>query len=133
MDDEQKYLGTLQEKYQQYSQEELNTMEKPQIQHSGFIQKHTKVLRMTDDGLIDGVNVFDPEVARLAKEWFQVFLFGLPPYSISMMMWRFLSAQNIMHPQVIVGAVANLIVLPVCLEVCTAWFGFLGSAGQELL
>lgn len=33
-----------------------------------------------------------------------------------------------MFPQVVVGVTANLIVLPLCLEIFTTWFGFLGSA-----
>ncbi|CAB9512011.1 toxin extrusion protein 1 [Seminavis robusta] len=70
----------------------------------------------------------DPLVAELAKTWFQVFSLGLPFYSLSMMMWRFLAAQGLMMPQVIVGAIANLVVLPLCLELCIKWFDFIGSA-----
>jgi Na+-driven multidrug efflux pump len=41
---------------------------------------------------------------------------------------KFLSAQNIMKPLVVVFVVSTAVVLPLCLQYLTAWFGFLGSA-----
>jgi multidrug resistance protein, MATE family len=45
-----------------------------------------------------------------------------------MVTWKFLAAQNVMMPLVIVGVFCCAVILPVSLDYSIQWFGFLGSA-----
>jgi MATE family multidrug resistance protein len=70
----------------------------------------------------------DVEAATVAHQWYQIYACGLPFYALYMVAWKFLSAQEIMYPLVLVCIVCCAIVLPLSLEFFTKWWGFLGSA-----
>jgi MATE family multidrug resistance protein len=70
----------------------------------------------------------DVEASKAAHQWYQIYACGLPFYALYMVAWKFLSAQEIMQPLVVVCIVCLAIVLPLSLEFFTNWLGFLGSA-----
>jgi MATE family multidrug resistance protein len=70
----------------------------------------------------------DYEVAREAHAWYRVYACALPFYALYMVTWKFLSAQEIMRPLVLVCLVCCGVVLPIALEACTRFLGFIGSA-----
>lgn len=68
------------------------------------------------------------EVATEAHSWYRVYACALPFYALYMVTWKFLSAQEIMKPLVLVCLACCGVVLPISLEVFTRILGFLGSA-----
>jgi MATE family multidrug resistance protein len=70
----------------------------------------------------------DPEASRYAAQWYRIYILYLPFYALYAVTWKFLSAQHIMRPLVVVCFLSTCVVLPLCLQYWTAWFGFLGSA-----
>lgn len=70
----------------------------------------------------------DPEAAFHASEWYRVFVYALPFVVLYQVTWKFLSAQHVMRPLIYVSVFSCLLVLPLALEYCTAYYGFVGSA-----
>jgi Na+-driven multidrug efflux pump len=70
----------------------------------------------------------DPDAARYAQQWYRIFVFSLPFNIVSNVMWKFLSAQHVMRPMILVSCICTFIVLPLGLEYFIHMFGFLGSA-----
>ena len=70
----------------------------------------------------------DPESSHQASRWYKMYALSLPFYALYMVTWKFLSAQDVMLPLVLVGVVNCLIILPLVLRLCTYCFGFIGSA-----
>jgi multidrug resistance protein, MATE family len=70
----------------------------------------------------------DPEAARLAVSWYRVFVLALPFSVVFTAASKFLSAQHVMRPLIVVSVLCTGVVLPLGLEVCTELMGFLGSA-----
>jgi multidrug resistance protein, MATE family len=70
----------------------------------------------------------DPEAARYAQQWYRIFVFSLPFAIVSNVMWKFLSAQHVMRPMILVSCFCTFLVLPLGLEFFINVFGFLGSA-----
>jgi len=70
----------------------------------------------------------DDEPAALATQWYQIYVLGLPFYALYWTTWKFLAAQEIMGPVLLVLSVACGIILPISLEFFINRFGFLGSA-----
>ena len=79
---------------------------------------------------MDPILVFlkqNPITSELATGYYRVLMIGLPFYILYAMQWKFLAAQEIMKPLLIVTVIACSLV-PLLLRLCVAWFGFLGSA-----
>lgn len=53
---------------EEYTENQLNQMEKPQIVQSSFIRQHSHLFEMTEDGLITGMKIFHSEIARLVNK-----------------------------------------------------------------
>eukprot|EP00980_Cylindrotheca_fusiformis_P004414 scaffold942_cov108-Cylindrotheca_fusiformis.AAC.1 len=70
----------------------------------------------------------DETAAAYAAEWYSIFVWSLPFCVLYNTVWKFLSAQHIMRPLIIVSVLACGIILPVGLEIMTTMYGFLGSA-----
>lgn len=70
----------------------------------------------------------NPEAASLAKSWYRIFVFSLPFSVVYNTTWKFLSAQHVMKPLIVVSILCTGVVLPLALELCTRRMGFLGSA-----
>jgi MATE family multidrug resistance protein len=70
----------------------------------------------------------DPEAAFHASQWYRIFALALPFSVVYNAVWKFLSAQHVMRPLIIVSLISCGIILPVALEFFTDKFGFLGSA-----
>lgn len=70
----------------------------------------------------------DEEASRLAAQWYRVYIFALPFYALYKVLWKFLSAQEIMMPLVGSMLISVVIILPVCLEWLVPIMGFRGSA-----
>lgn len=70
----------------------------------------------------------DKQVAHLAARWYIIYALSLPIYALYMVTWKFLSAQNVMHPLLLASITSSCVVLPLALEIGTRWAGFLGSA-----
>jgi len=75
----------------------------------------------------------DEETSALAAEWYRVYMFGLPFYALYNVAWKFLSAQEIMTPLVVVLVGTCGIVLPLALDRLVPWLGFIGSAFAILI
>ena len=69
----------------------------------------------------------DPVPSALAAKWYSIYLLSLPFYALYMVTWKFLSAQAIMTPLVVI-LIVTLLSLPLLLETFVTRFGFLGSA-----
>jgi hypothetical protein len=81
----------------------------------------------------DSIMVFvgeNPDAASHAQDYYRIFVYALPWYSIYNVTWKFLSAQEIMTPLVIVCLVCCIFVLPIGVFgfLQESWLGFLGSA-----
>lgn len=74
-----------------------------------------------------------PDVAMLAGEFYRVYALGFPLYIVFMMMWKFLAAQEIMIPLLVVIMVNCTVVLPLSLYWFIRWFGYLGAASALVL
>ncbi len=70
----------------------------------------------------------DSEAASLATSWYRIFVFSLPFSVVYNATWKFLSAQHVMRPLIVVSIICTGLVLPLGLELCTQLMGFLGSA-----
>ena len=75
----------------------------------------------------------DAKAAAVAQQWYRIYVFGLPFYALYMVTWKFLSAQEVMKPLVVVCLVCCLLILPVTLEFMTRWYGYVGSAWSIVL
>ena len=69
-----------------------------------------------------------PAPSALAAEYYRVYLLGLPFFVLYAMIWKFLTAQEITKPLVVVFVINCGIVLPLSLIYFVEWFGFIGSA-----
>jgi len=70
----------------------------------------------------------DEEASRHASDWYQIFVWSFPFSIVYNSIWKFLSAQHIMKPMILVSVISCGIILPLALDVLTNSFGFLGSA-----
>jgi multidrug resistance protein, MATE family len=75
----------------------------------------------------------DPEAAQHAQQWYRIFVFSLPFAIVSNAMWKFLSAQHVMRPMILVSCLCTFVILPLSLEFFIDVFGFLGSAVAYVL
>ena len=73
------------------------------------------------------------ETALLAAQWYRVYMYGLPFYAFYNVTWKFLSAQAVMFPLVVVLMATCGIVLPLTLHHLVPRFGFMGSAYSILI
>ena len=79
---------------------------------------------------MDPILVFlkqNPITSELATRYYRVLMIGLPFYILYTMQWKFLAAQEIMKPLLIV-TIITCGLMPLLLHLCVSWFGFLGSA-----
>lgn len=72
-------------------------------------------------------------ISSLASQWYRVYMCGLPFYALYNVTWKFLSAQEIMTPLIIVLIGTCGIVLPLALDQLVPMFGFIGSAFAILI
>lgn len=70
----------------------------------------------------------DPASAVQAWHWYQVYVWALPFYALYMITWKFLAAQAVMRPLVVVALLSGGVVLPLALRVFAHYFGFEGTA-----
>ena len=70
----------------------------------------------------------DAEASKHAHQWYQIYCFGLPAAICFNVMWKFLSAQHILKPLIVVATFSTGIVLPISLTYFIKEMGFLGSA-----
>lgn len=70
----------------------------------------------------------DEVTSALAARWYKIYMFGLPFYALYNVTWKFLSAQEIMAPLLVVLVATCGIVLPLALDRLVPWLGFIGSA-----
>jgi len=69
----------------------------------------------------------DTEASRHAWHFYMIYMLSLPFNALYVVTWKFLSAQNVMRPLVLVVLASCFIVIPFALEVLTSWIGFLGT------
>jgi multidrug resistance protein, MATE family len=74
-----------------------------------------------------------PEASRLAAEWYRVYTLALPFYALYMVLWKFLSAQEIMMPILITTILSAGGILPLALHWFVPRWGFMGSAAAMVL
>jgi multidrug resistance protein, MATE family len=70
----------------------------------------------------------DPQVARVAHEWYRVYCMAYPFYALYKVTVKFLSAQHIMKPLIWNSVLCCGVVLPLVLTIDTQLFGFIGTA-----
>ena len=70
----------------------------------------------------------DAQASRYGWYFYMLYATGFPFYCLFTIIWKFLSAQNILLPLVISTLVSTCIVLPVAMEVCVDQLGFMGAA-----
>ena len=70
----------------------------------------------------------DAEASVYAGQWYKVFVFQVPFGILFNCLWKFLTAQHIMKPLIVVSVLCTCVLLPLCLEICIEWMGFVGSA-----
>ncbi|KAL3930026.1 MAG: hypothetical protein SGBAC_011948 [Bacillariaceae sp.] len=70
----------------------------------------------------------DEEAVELGVAWYRIFVWSFPFCLVYNVIWKFLSAQNIMRPMIVVSLLCFGIILPCGLELMTEYHGFLGSA-----
>jgi len=70
----------------------------------------------------------DAEASHHAHQWYQIYCFGLPFAIVFNVIWKFLSAQHILRPLIVVATFSTGIVLPISLTYFIKHMGFLGSA-----
>ena len=66
--------------------------------------------------------------AAMAAEYYNVYMLGLPFFVLYNMAWKFLAAQEITKPLMIVFGISCVFVLPVSLWLFVDWLGLVGSA-----
>lgn len=82
---------------------------------------------------LDDILIFlgqDEEASKLAIQWFRIYSYCLPFYAIFHTISTFLSAQNIMTPEVVAVLISALIVLPILLQTLGP-IGFIGTGIAE--
>lgn len=75
----------------------------------------------------------DEVTSALAAQWYRIYMCGLPFYAFYNVTWKFLSAQEIMTPLIVVLIATCGIVLPVALDRLVPLLGFIGSAFAILI
>ena len=70
----------------------------------------------------------DAEASMHASQWYKVFIFTLPFSILFNCVWKFLTAQHIMRPLILVSILCTCVILPLTLEICIRSMGFIGSA-----
>ena len=70
----------------------------------------------------------DAEASRHAGRWYKIFVFQVPFGILYNCLWKFLTAQHIMKPLILVSITSVCLILPLSLNVCIRSMGFLGSA-----
>jgi Na+-driven multidrug efflux pump len=70
----------------------------------------------------------DAEVSGHAWHWYRIYALCLPFYALYQATWKFLSAQNVMMPLLVVTFLSTWILLPIVLWLWTSAAGFLGTA-----
>lgn len=70
----------------------------------------------------------DAEASYHATQWYRIFVWALPFFVVFSATWKFLAAQHVMRPLLVVAFFSCLVILPVSLQVFTTYMGFLGSA-----
>jgi MATE family multidrug resistance protein len=70
----------------------------------------------------------DEVTSGLAARWYRIYVCGIPFYALYNVTWKFLSAQEIMAPLLVVMVGTCGVVLPIALTVLVRCMGFLGSA-----
>lgn len=75
----------------------------------------------------------DPVVTSKALDWYHLYLLVAPLDLLFYVIWKFLSAQSIMRPLVIVSFITNLFILPLCLGSFIRMMGYLGSIVSMLV
>lgn len=73
------------------------------------------------------------EASEYASEYYQVYTLSLPFYALYMAIWKFLAAQHVMRPLVLVSLFNCAIVLPSALYLLPEWFGFVGTAAAVVV
>jgi MATE family multidrug resistance protein len=68
------------------------------------------------------------EASMYASQWYKVFVFNLPFSVLFNCLWKFLTAQHIMKPLILVSILCTCVILPLSLEICIHTMGFVGSA-----
>jgi len=69
----------------------------------------------------------DTEASHHAWRFYLIYMLSLPFNALYNVTWKFLSAQGVMRPLVLVVLVSCIMVIPLALEVFTRWIGFLGA------
>ena len=71
----------------------------------------------------------DPKAAQYAWDFYMIYALSFPFYSLYVVIWKFLSAQDILLPLVVCTSFSTLIVLPISLELLVkSSFGYWGAA-----
>jgi Na+-driven multidrug efflux pump len=70
----------------------------------------------------------DEEASENAATWYSIYVTCFPCYSLFMVTYKFLSAQNVMFPLVFTAILDFTIILPLATTFWTRHFGFAGSA-----
>jgi len=76
----------------------------------------------------------DKLASKYAAQYYRVYVWSLPLYSVYVIMWKFLSAQKhgIVLPVVATSSASCVFVLPMALRYLSRWFGFRGTAASVL-
>ena len=69
-----------------------------------------------------------PLPASLAAQFFRVYVLVFPFNILYVMMWKFLTAQEIMRPLMVVQLIACGMILPLTLTCFVEWYGYIGGA-----
>jgi MATE family multidrug resistance protein len=100
---------------------------------SFFILVPTNILLFTAMGpMLDALGQ-DTIAAQYAWEFYIIYGWSLPFYAVWCVVWKFLSAQAILMPLVVITLLASFFVLPISLAILGTSFGFLGSAAALVL
>jgi len=75
----------------------------------------------------------DEMASSYAGQWYSIYTFNLPFAVLYSCMWKFLTAQHIMKPLILVSIFCTVLVLPLSLELFTKAMGFLGSAVASVM
>ena len=75
----------------------------------------------------------DREAAHYAQDWYRIFALSLPFAIVYNCLNKFLTAQHMMRPLIVVSITSTCLVLPVLLHTMITWYGFLGSAYAYVL
>lgn len=70
----------------------------------------------------------DAESTNMALHWYSIYIFSLPCCVAYLVIMRFLVAQEIIFPLVVVTIISTGVILPLGLKICVTLIGFYGSA-----